>query len=158
MNWIEQNASVNKKITIDAPASVVWQYLTTPELIKLWMLDPDMEMNISTNWQVGSPIQMKGKLHTIPFENNGTILTYEKDKVLEYTHLSSLSQLSDNPENFCTLKFILTPTRKATTLTLIITNFPTYSIFTHMDFYWRATMEVLKKQVEQNASMQIDIP
>ncbi|QHT68186.1 SRPBCC domain-containing protein [Rhodocytophaga rosea] len=150
MTLIEQNDIVRKIITIDAPVSIVWQYLTTPDLMKLWMLDADMEMDILTDWKIGSPIKMKGKFHRIKFENTGTILTCQKEKVLIYTHLSSISRLAARAENFCTITFMLIPAEQSTTLELTITNFPTYAIFTHMAFYWKTTLEVLKRQLENN--------
>lgn len=136
-----------------APVTLVWESLTTPDLMKQWMLDTDMDMDIHTDWKIGSPIMMKGEMHGIPFENAGTILSYEPNKVLVYSHLSSLSQLPDSPENYCTLTFRLIPTGKETLLELSITNFPTYSIFAHMDFYWRTSLEILKSQLENPLSL-----
>jgi len=77
-------------------------------------------------------------------------LQYEPEKLLHYTHLSSLSQLPATPENFCQLGFCLTPTAQTTTLTLTIINFPTISIFKHLALYWRVALAGLKKQIEQS--------
>ncbi|WP_373549783.1 hypothetical protein [Haliscomenobacter sp.] len=88
---------------------------------------------------------MKGKLHKVKFENLGTILQFKPEKVFEYTHLSSISKLPDQPENYCTLNFSLSSSdADETTLNLSIANFPTYSIYKHMDFYWRSALVVLK--------------
>ena len=141
--------SIHQSITINAPASAVWHHLTTPNLMQQWMLDQDMEMEIFSDWKAGSPIVMKGKLHKIKFENLGTILQFEPEKVFEYTHLSSISRLPDQPENYCTLTFSLSPSAtEETILNLSIANFPTYSIYKHMEFYWRSALVVLKRQVE----------
>jgi uncharacterized protein YndB with AHSA1/START domain len=85
----EQIAS--KTIEIHAPAFKVWEALTNPELMKKWMADRDTELNIITDWIVGSPIIIYGKLHRIKFENTGRVLQFEPEKVLQYNHLSSLS-------------------------------------------------------------------
>ena len=141
--------AIHQTITITASASLVWQHLTTPDLIKPWMLDQDMEMDILSDWKAGSPIFMKGKLHKIKFKNLGTILQFEPEKVFEYTHLSSISRLPDLPEHYCTLTFGLSSSSaEETTLNLTIANFPTYSIYKHLDFYWRSALVVLKRQVE----------
>jgi len=137
---------ITETVVIHAPAAVVWQYLTVPDLMKQWMLDTAMTMTITTDWQVGSPIRMQGNLHGIAFENSGTVLHYEPEKLLQYTHLSSLSQLPGRPEDFCQLAFSLTANAKETILTLTITNFPTVAIFKHLEFYWRVALLSLKKQ------------
>jgi len=78
----------NKTIHISAPISKVWDTLTTPELMKKWM--SETEISIVTDWNVGSPILIRGRLHRIKFENKGTVLQFEREKILEFSHLSSL--------------------------------------------------------------------
>lgn len=147
---MESATLLTRKILINAPVSTVWRYLTTPDLIKQWMLDTDMEMDISTDWTVGSPIRMKGTMHGIAFENNGQIVQYMPEHVLHYSHLSSLSQLPDVTESYSNLLFSLTPMANQTQLTLTITNFPTDAILKHLGFYWRTAIDVLKEVVEKN--------
>jgi uncharacterized protein YndB with AHSA1/START domain len=137
---------VNKTVHINAPASKVWNALTNPELMKTWM--SETEINILTDWKVGSPIVIRGNLHGINFENNGTVLQYELEKILQYTHLSSLSRLPDKPENFSLLEFRLTPMENQTALTITVSNFPTESIYKHLAFYWSVTLEILKRLIE----------
>lgn len=140
---------ITESVVIHAPAAVVWQYLTVPDLMQQWMLDTAMTMAIMTNWQVGSPILMQGTLHGIAFENSGTVLHYEPTTLLAYTHLSSLSQLPGKPADFCKIAFSLIPAAQETALTLTITNFPTFAIFKHLELYWRVALVGLKKQIEQ---------
>lgn len=119
-------------------------------MMKQWMVDAGMEITISTDWKIGNPIVMKGRLHRIKFENKGKILKYEPEKVLQYSHLSSLSRLPELPENFCIIEFSLIPSHSQTILLLEITNFPTETIFKHLDFYWRTTIEMMKTLIEQS--------
>lgn len=140
---------ITETVVIQASAAIVWQYLTVPSLMTQWMLDTEMTMAIMTNWQVGSPILMQGTLHGIAFENYGTVLHYEPEKLLQYTHLSSLSQLPGKPADFCKIAFSLIPAVQETALTLTITNFPTFAIFKHLELYWRVALVGLKKQIEQ---------
>ena len=53
---------------VNAPTSQVWHTLTTPELMKKWMM-PDLEINIITDWKVGSPIVIRGTVNEKEFEN-----------------------------------------------------------------------------------------
>ncbi|QMW03173.1 SRPBCC family protein [Spirosoma foliorum] len=144
-------AYITKTVTINAQASTVWRHLTVPDLMKQWMLDTDMAIDIITDWEAGSPIRMKGTMHGIDFENTGTVLTNVPDKTLQYTHLSSLSHLPNTPENQCVLTFTLTPVERLTQLTLTITNFPTDAIFRHLDFYWRTAIDLLKEAAEKDS-------
>ncbi len=138
---------VNKTININAPTSRVWDTLTNPELMKKWM--SETEINIITDWKVGNPIVIRGNLHGIHFENKGTVLQFELEKILQYNHLSSLSRLPDKPENYSVVEYRLAPIENQTTLTLTLSNFPTETIYKHLAFYWNVTLEILKRMIEQ---------
>ena len=105
---------VNKTVNINAPTSKVWDALTNPELMKKWM--SETEIHIITDWKVGNPIIIRGNLHGINFENNGKVLRFEPEKILQYSHLSSLSRLPDKPENHSVLDFRLAPVEDQTAL------------------------------------------
>jgi len=117
--------------------------------MKKWMFET--EINISTDWQVGNPIVIRGDLHGMSFENKGTVLQFEREKVLQYNHLSSLSRLADKPENYSVLEFRLTPIENQTALTLTLSNFPIESMYKHLAFYWNVTLEILKRMIEEHS-------
>jgi uncharacterized protein YndB with AHSA1/START domain len=136
-----------KTIQINAPAAKVWAALTRPELMKQWMAETEIE--ISTDWQVGSPILIGGRLYKKRFENKGRVLQFEPEKVLQYSHLSSISRLPDRPESYSLFEFQLTPIGDQTRLTINASNFPTETIYKHLAFYWNAALEVLKRLIEK---------
>jgi uncharacterized protein YndB with AHSA1/START domain len=136
-----------KTVQINASTSQVWDALTNPALMKKWMAET--EIHILTDWQVGSPIVIRGNLHGINFENKGIVLQFEHEKVLQYNHLSSISRLPDRPENYSAIEFKLTAMENQTALTLTLSNFPTETIYKHLFFYWNVTLEILKKMIEQ---------
>src|SRR6476660_6560264 len=113
--WLTDGKIVNKTIQINAAISKVWEALTRPELMKKWM--SETEINILTDWKVGNPFLIRGRLHGINFENRGTVLQFEPRKVLQYSHLSSLSRLPDELENYSILEFRLAPINDETSLT-----------------------------------------
>jgi uncharacterized protein YndB with AHSA1/START domain len=143
---------IEKTIIIKALPFAVWDALTNPEVMKQWMGEPELEMEIITDWQVGTPILIKG-FHHIRFENKGTILQFEPNQVLEYNFLSSLSRLHDTYENYTIVQFRLMLLDNQTSLTLTVSNFPTEAIFNHVNFYWRTTLEILKKVIEKVLSL-----
>jgi uncharacterized protein YndB with AHSA1/START domain len=134
------------EIIINAPVSRTWQVLTEPEKMKQWMYEEPLE--ITTNWKVGGPILIKGKIHEVYFENTGRVIQFEPHKVLSYEHLNSLSELPDEPTSYSVLEFELQALNRQTHLKLTLRNFPTESIYKHLKFYWETTFGILKKFTE----------
>jgi uncharacterized protein YndB with AHSA1/START domain len=139
---------MSKTVTINAPTSKIWEALTNPDLMKKWM--SELEIEILTDWKVGNLVVIRGKLHGIKFENKGRVLQFEPEKILQYSHLSSLSRLPDKPENYSVFDFRLTPKEDLTLLTLTVSNFPTESIYKHLAFYWNVTLEIFKRMIEEH--------
>jgi uncharacterized protein YndB with AHSA1/START domain len=139
---------IEKTVLINAPATAVWETLTQPYLMKQWMGEADMNLHIQTSWIVNTPITISG-FHHLPFVNKGTVLQFEPEVVLSYTHNSSLSRLPDEPGNYSIMTFQLNPAENQTALQLTITNFPTETIYRHLEFYWQTTIQLLKKFIER---------
>ena len=135
-------------ITIRSRPNIVWDHLTDPHLMKQWMAEPEMGLEIATDWNVGHPIVTSG-FHHVRFENKGKVLEFERDRVLKYDYLSTVSRLADKPENHTVVEFRLTPFESETSLTLTLSNFPTESIFKHVGFYWKSTLQILKRTIEE---------
>ncbi|MFC7526693.1 SRPBCC domain-containing protein [Parapedobacter sp. GCM10030251] len=141
------NETFTTTIAIHADPGKVWTTLTDFELMSQWMGEPETNVQVSTDLEIGSPIYIRG-FHHISFENKGLVLAYDTEKRLSYTHLSSLSRLADRPENYSTIEFILAPVDRVTRLTLNITNFPTDTIRKHLEFYWNTTISIIKENAE----------
>jgi uncharacterized protein YndB with AHSA1/START domain len=140
---------MSKTVNIHASTSQVWHMLTTPEEMKKWMMS-DLEIDIITDWSVGSPMLIRGNMNGKDFENRGIVLQFEPEKTLQYSHLSSLSRLPDQPESYSIVAFRLEPVEGQTILTLTLRNFATQSIYQHLAFYWNVTLEVLKQMIEKS--------
>src|SRR5512137_2381004 len=90
-------------ITINAPASKVWDALTKPDLIQQYLFGTE----VTTDWRVGSPITYKGTWAGKTYEDKGRILQIEPGKLLVSTYWSSLSGVPDIPENYKTVRYEL---------------------------------------------------
>jgi uncharacterized protein YndB with AHSA1/START domain len=134
-------------VTINSEPAKVWTALTDIELMRQWLGEPEMKIEVQTDWKINSKIFIRG-FHHIKFENKGIILQYDREKKLSYSHLSSISRLPDKPESYSILEFILTAFDKQTLLTLNISNFPTETIRKHLEFYWRTTIVNIKRKAE----------
>jgi uncharacterized protein YndB with AHSA1/START domain len=137
---------ISKSIEINTPVSKVWDALTNPEVMKLWLWEG---ITIASDWKVGSPIIFAGKFYKSNYEDKGTILKFEKEKVFQYNYWGKLSQLPDSPENYTIIGFELTEKGNKTLLTLMQSNCITYEIYAHWNFYWIVTLDILKKLVEK---------
>lgn len=136
---------------IAASPAVVWQALTQLDAMQRWMADPALRLQIQTDWTVGGPIRITG-FHHVPFENRGRVLHCEPERRLSYCQLSSISRLPDNPENYSIFDFRLSAIAEGTNLEFSASQFPTESIYKHIEFYWRVTLVVLKRFVEQQVA------
>lgn len=138
--------TVNKSVTIQASAVTVWEMLTSPEKIGQWMMDSPVQ--IASRWEVGSPLVFTGDLHGIPFENKGVILQLEPEKLLAYTHWSSLSERPDEPEQYGIITFRLTSTVAGTVLDFTQTNTGKYTTDRHVNYYWGTVLVLIKRLCE----------
>ncbi|WP_426670156.1 SRPBCC family protein [Mucilaginibacter sp. McL0603] len=141
--------TIRKSIRMDASLNEVWEALTQPGLMKSWMSDSEIE--IVTTWEVGSPmiIHVQEVSYKTAFTNTGIVLQFVKERILEYSHLSSISRLPDEAENYTIIRFTLQREGDHTLLELSLSNFPTESHYKHIDFYWTITLDVLKRFVEE---------
>lgn len=142
---------IEKSIDINAGRDRVWNVLTEPALMLQWMGDPEMELEVHTQWTVGQPLIITG-VHHLPFENKGIVLAAEPGQRLQYSQLSSLSQLEEKEDNYSIFEFILTPVGTQTRLSLTIKGFPADTIYKHLAFYWNATILKIKREAENQTS------
>ena len=131
-------------IAINASASKVWDALTKPELIKQYLFGTE----VTTDWQVGSPITYKGEWEGKAYEDKGKVLQIEKEKLLVSTFWSSLSALADIPENYKTVRYELSADDKGTRLTITQDNNNSQEEADHSGQNWKMVLEGIKKLVE----------
>lgn len=106
---------VKNTITINAPASKVWDTLTKPEETKKYMFGCETV----SDWEQGSPLLWKGNFNGQEMVAvKGTIVNIEQGKFLEYTTIDPNSGIADVPENYLTVTYELTPKNGETLLTV----------------------------------------
>ena len=131
-------------ITISAPASRVWEGLTTEELIKQWFFGVDTE----TDWVEGSPIVHRGEYQGKPYEDKGTIVRFDPRRLLVYTHWSPVSGLPDSPENYQEVSWALSEQDGATELTVSEINLPSQEAEAVSEQGWSMVLPALKELLE----------
>ncbi|MFL5638601.1 MAG: SRPBCC domain-containing protein [Gemmatimonadaceae bacterium] len=137
------------RATVKAPPSAVWKALTTTGTLKQFFFGSD----ISTDWQVGSPITFSGTWKGKPYQDKGNVQTFERERRLAFTHWSPLSGMDDVPENYHVVSFDLRPVDGATEVALTQTNLNDAEPLTpeNRQEYaknWTMVLDGLKKIVE----------
>jgi uncharacterized protein YndB with AHSA1/START domain len=131
-------------ITINAPASRVWEALTNPALIKQYLFGAD----VITDWKEGSPIIYKGAYEGKAYEDKGSVLKAEPEKLLLTTHWSPLSGSPDSPENYHKVSYELAAENGGTQLTITQDNNATKEEQDQSANFWKMILEGMKKLLE----------
>jgi uncharacterized protein YndB with AHSA1/START domain len=131
-------------VTINAPTARVWEALTQPDLIKQYLFGTQ----VTTDWQVGSPIVYEGIWEGKAYRDKGVVLQVESEKLLVSTFWSALSGLPDIPENYQTVRYELAAEGKGTRLTIVQDNNPTQEDANHSAQNWSMVLGGMKKLLE----------
>ncbi len=133
------------RVNINIPIKKVWEALVNPALIRKYMFGTTVE----SKWKKGSAITWKGEWEGKKYEDKGTILRIEKEKVLQYTHYSPMMGKPDLPENYHTVTIETFPYREGTSVILTQDNNVTEEEKLHSEKNWRMMLEGLKKLLEE---------
>ena len=106
---------IKNSISINAPASKVWDALINPEQTKKYMFGCETV----SDWKPGSPLLWKGVYEgkEMVFVK-GSIVRIEPGKFLSYTTFDPNSTMADAPENYLTVTYDLSVANGQTTLTV----------------------------------------
>jgi uncharacterized protein YndB with AHSA1/START domain len=141
---MKQDFVAHVSVVIQARPAKVWDALTDPAQIKLYLFDTQAE----SDWRVGSPVRYRGVWQGRAYEDKGRVVDNVPLKRLTTTYWSSLSGLPDVPENYATVKYELEPAEGGTRLTVTQDNNPSPESRDHSERNWTLVLEGLKKLVE----------
>ena len=143
---MKSNITGRAQITINAPASKVWEALTTPAIIKQYFFGTDAV----SDWKVGSPLIFKGEWQGKQYQDKGTILESVPQKKFKYDYWSSMGKLLDRPENYMMVTFKLNKDdNDHTLLTLLQENIPDEESKNHSIENWQMVLGNLKRILEE---------
>ena len=84
-----------------------------------------------------------------PYEDKGTILRVEPEKLLESTYWSAMSGLADVPENYNKVAYGLRPLNGGTEVTVSQDTISSEESKTHMEENWGMVLNSLKQLLEK---------
>jgi len=143
---MKSNITGRAKININASVSKVWDALTKPEMIRKYFFGTET----TTTWEKGSPITFKGEWEGKSYQDKGTILDVQKNKLIKYNYWSSMSGIEDKPENYVIVTYELSGKDNDVELTITQENIPDEKTKEHSEDNWRKVLNDLKKLVETN--------
>jgi len=131
-------------IVIHTSAAKVWEALTTPEIVKQFMFGSE----VVSDWQKGSSILYKGEWEGKAYEDKGTILEIEPEKLLKMTYYSPLSGKLDVPENYQTITYALSETDGKTNVKVTQDNNADQAGAKQAEANWQVVLDGLKSVLE----------
>jgi uncharacterized protein YndB with AHSA1/START domain len=144
MDKTEEKLKVEVSITIEAPPDKIWKALTTPMLIKKYL----MGASVTTTWKEGSLITYDGEYKGKTYHDKGVIKKVVPEKLLQSTYWSSMSGKEDKPENYNTVTYELFPKDFETRLTVTQDNIRDEKEQEHASANWRDVLIKLKEVAE----------
>ena len=136
--------TANSSVVVDREPAAVWAALTEPEQLSKAFFGAKVE----SDWRQGSPITFSGEWDGKPYRDKGKIVKVVPNQLLEYTHWSPLSGTADEPDNYHTVTFRLTPRDKGTELALTQSNVNDETEQEHSEQTWSMMLNNIKKLVE----------
>jgi uncharacterized protein YndB with AHSA1/START domain len=143
------NLIAKAEITIHAPASKVWEALTSPEIIKEYFFGAEA----ISDWKPGSSLEFHGEWEGKEYIDKGVILKSEPEKLFQYTYYSPMSGLEDVAENYANISYELYEEEGETTLTVRQENIAGENDRIRMEENWRTVLNNLKEILEKETSM-----
>jgi uncharacterized protein YndB with AHSA1/START domain len=133
-------------IELNATKAKVWNALINPEQIKKYLFGTDTHCD----WKPGSPIRFTGEWEGKQYEDKGTILAIETEKLLSYNYWSNFSGMPDVTENYQIVTFQLEERNNRVVLSLTQQNILSEESKKHSIENWNMVLNGLKELVEKN--------
>jgi uncharacterized protein YndB with AHSA1/START domain len=136
-----------KSININASAAEVWNALTNPDKIKIYLFGTET----LTDWKVGNTIVFQGEYNGQTYKDKGLVLKNEPNEELSYAYWSGFSGLEDKPENYSIVTYrIRNQGENQVEFTWTQAGFSTKEGQQHSQNGLGALLEQIKKVAEDN--------
>jgi len=133
-------------ISVDATPAQVWKVLTTPSLVKKYLMGTD----VKSDWREGASIEYSGEYNGKKYHDKGVIKKFEPEKVFQSTYWSSMSGKVDKPENYNLVTYRISNVAGKTVVTISQDNNADEKEKEHSTENWKMVLKKLKEVVEKN--------
>lgn len=144
---METSLEAKVSVTINASVEAVWKAITTPALIKEYL----MGTHVESDWKVGSSISYEGEYNGKKYKDKGTIKKLDPERVFQSTYWSSMGGKEDKPENYNLVTYNLEQKSEEDNLTLLTLtqdNVLSDKELNHVSKNWEQVLKKLKEVAE----------
>ena len=131
-------------ISVNATTSQVWRALTTPKLIKQYLMGTD----VTSDWKEGSAITYEGEYQGKKYHDKGIIKKIEPNKLFQNTYWSSMSGKEDVPENYKLVTYTISTKKHQTLVTITQENNANEKEKEHSTENWNTVLQKMKEVIE----------
>ena len=143
---MNKNLQSSHSIVIKSSPQMVWEALTNPEKIALYLYGTKTE----TDWKIGSPIMFSGTYNEMTYSDKGLVIANVPYSLLAYEYWSQFSELEDIPENYCEVSYHIHDNDDDTVkFTWQSVGFKNEESLEHNKSGMPAMLELIKKIVEE---------
>ena len=103
----------------------------------------------SSDWKVGSPITFRGEWEGKSYEDKGTILEMEKEKILKYNYWSNFSGDKDEPSNYSNITYLLSGQDDKTEFIVMQDNLKSQEARAQSEKNWGMMLGTIKDLLEK---------
>src|SRR5437588_5425790 len=136
--------TLNRSITINAPAAKVWQALTDAAIVKKYFFGT----NVKSDWKKGSTIIWEGEWEGKTYQDTGTILDIDHGKYVKYNYWSSMSGTENKPKNYANITYQLSEKDGKTVLTITQDNIKSKESKELSEQNWQSVFGKMKEMIE----------
>ena len=138
---------IKGSININSNAKEVWNALTNPRYIKLYM-----DANIDTDWQTGSEITWQTENSGMHIQHKGKVLAIDNNKLLKYSYSGNIHEADDSEDNYSIISWNIENSMDGlTTLTYQRENISTLEERAMLEEQMPLMLEEIKRIAEQEA-------
>ena len=98
---MNKNLQSSHSIVIKASPEKLWEVLTNPEKIAIYLYGTKTE----TDWRIGSPISFTGTYNEVSYSDKGIVMANVPNSLLAYDYWTQFSDLEDIHENYCEVSY-----------------------------------------------------
>jgi uncharacterized protein YndB with AHSA1/START domain len=143
---MNMNLTIRTSIDIGADSPKVWDALTNPEKIKIYLFGT----NTLTDWKIGSEIIFEGEYQGQRYRDKGVIIDIKANELLRYSYWSAFAGLEDKPENYSIVTYEIRAAGTNTALTITQAGFANEQAQQHSKSAWENILNQIKMIAEMN--------
>ena len=149
--------TITLSIHIDADIETVWRALVSPQAGDTWRI-----AHFKTDWRLGDSFEIEAPIGSKTYRDKGRVIRVEQPSLLQYSYWSRIAKLPDVAESRSIITIRLAAEGRQTTLQLEQRVPATPSLggqsreigedsgAKHWEFYWRASLAMLKRVAEES--------